>query len=39
VKEQLEHADLKTTIDTYGHPDEAAHRQTAERAATWWRVG
>ena len=37
VKEQLGHADLKTTISDYGHPDQAAHRQVAERAAAWWR--
>ena len=39
VKEQLGHADLKTTISAYGHPDQAAHRQAAERAAAWWRSG
>ena len=38
VKEQLGHADLKTTISAYGHPDQAAHRQAAERAASWWRA-
>jgi integrase len=37
VQQQLGHADLKTTIGTYGHPDQAAHREAAERAAAWWR--
>jgi integrase len=37
VQRQLGHADLKTTIGTYGHPDQAAHREAAERAAAWWR--
>jgi integrase len=39
VQQQLGHADLKTTIGTYGHPDQAAHREAAERAAAWWRSG
>ena len=37
VKEQLGHADIQTTIDLYGHPDQAAHRAAAARAAAWWR--
>jgi integrase len=39
VQQQMGHADLKTTIGTYGHPDQAAHREAAERAAAWWRSG
>ena len=39
VKEQLGHADIQTTIDRYGHPDVAAHREAAARAAEWWREG
>jgi integrase len=39
VQQQLGHADLQTTIGTYGHPDQAAHREAAERAAAWWRSG
>jgi integrase len=39
VQQQLGHADIKTTIDLYGHPDQAAHRQAAERVAAWWREG
>ena len=38
VKEQLGHADIQTTINLYGHPDQAAHREAAARAATWWRT-
>ena len=38
VQQQLGHADLKTTIGTYGHPDRDAHRAAAERAAAWWRA-
>lgn len=37
VKEQLGHADIQTTIDLYGHPDQAAHSEAAVRAAAWWR--
>ena len=37
VQQQLGHADIQTTIDLYGHPDRAAHREAAARAATWWR--
>jgi len=37
VQQQLGHADIKTTIDLYGHPDQAAHRQAAQQAAAWWR--
>jgi integrase len=39
VQQQLGHADIQTTIDRYGHPDEAAHREAAARAAEWWREG
>lgn len=39
VQQQLGHADIQTTIDRYGHPDEAAHREAAARAAKWWREG
>jgi integrase len=38
VKEQLGHADIQTTINLYGHPDQAAHREAAARAAAWWRT-
>ena len=38
VKEQLGHADIQTTINLYGHPDQAEHRAAAERAAAWWRT-
>jgi len=38
VKEQLGHADIQTTIDLYGHPDQAAHSEAAVRAAAWWRT-
>jgi integrase len=37
VQQQLGHKDIQTTIDLYGHPDKAAHRDAAERAAGWWR--
>lgn len=37
VQQQLGHADIKTTIDLYGHPDQDAHRRAAEDAAGWWR--
>jgi hypothetical protein len=39
VQQQLGHKDIQTTIDLYGHPDQAAHRDAAERAAAWWRNG
>ena len=39
VQQQLGHKDIQTTIDLYGHPDQAAHRDAAERAAQWWRNG
>ena len=39
VKEQLGHADIQTTIDLYGHPDQAAHRDQAARLETFWRTG
>ena len=39
VQQQLGHADIQTTIDQYGHPDKAAHREAAARAAQWWRKG
>ena len=39
VQQQLGHRDIQTTINLYGHPDQAAHRQAAERAAAWWRNG
>lgn len=39
VQQQLGHADIQTTIDQYGHPDEQAHREAAARAAAWWREG
>lgn len=39
VQQQLGHKDIQTTIDLYGHPDAAAHRDAAERAAAWWRDG
>ncbi|MFL5847074.1 MAG: tyrosine-type recombinase/integrase [Solirubrobacteraceae bacterium] len=35
VKEQLGHADIQTTIDLYGHPDQAAHAEAAARAGQW----
>jgi integrase len=35
VKEQLGHADIQTTINLYGHPDQAEHRAAAERPAAW----
>jgi integrase len=37
VQQQLGHKDIQTTIDLYGHPDQAAHREAAARAAQWWR--
>jgi len=37
VQQQLGHADIQTTVGLYGHPDQAAHRAAAARAATWWR--
>ena len=37
VQQQLGHKDIQTTIDLYGHPDQAAHRDAAQRAADWWR--
>lgn len=39
VQQQLGHADIQTTIDLYGHPDQAAHREAATSAAAWWRTG
>ena len=33
VQQQLGHRDIQTTIDLYGHPDRAAHREAAARAA------
>jgi integrase len=39
VQQQLGHKDIQTTIDLYGHPDQAAHREAAARAADWWREG
>ena len=39
VQQQLGHKDIQTTIDLYGHPDRAAHRDAAARAAAWWREG
>lgn len=39
VQQQLGHADIQTTIDRYGHPDAAAHREAAAKAAEWWREG
>jgi integrase len=39
VQQQLGHKDIQSTIDLYGHPDQAAHRNAAERAASWWRDG
>jgi integrase len=38
-QQQLGHQDIQTTISLYGHPDQMAHRQAAERAAAWWRTG
>jgi len=37
VQQQLGHKDIQTTIDLYGHPDQAAHRTAADNAAAWWR--
>ncbi len=37
AQQQLGHRDIQTTIDLYGHPDQAAHREAAARAASWWR--
>ena len=37
VQQQLGHADIRTTIATYGHRDQRAHAAAAERAAAWWR--
>jgi integrase len=37
VQQQLGHQDIQTTIDLYGHPDQAAHRAAADSAASWWR--
>jgi integrase len=37
VKEQLGHADIQTTIDLYGHPDQAEHRRQAAQLETFWR--
>lgn len=37
VQQQLGHRDIQTTIDLYGHPDQAAHRLAAQKAAAWWR--
>ena len=39
VQQQLGHQDIQTTIDLYGHPDQAAHRAAADNAAAWWRDG
>jgi len=39
VQQQLGHKDIQTTIDLYGHPDQAAHRAAADKAAAWWREG
>ena len=39
VQQQLGHKDIQTTIDLYGHPDQAAHRAAAAKAAEWWREG
>jgi integrase len=39
VQQQLGHADIQTTIDLYGHADQATHRDLAERAAAWRRSG
>jgi integrase len=38
VQQQLGHADIRTTISTYGHRDQQAHAAAAERAAAWWRI-
>ena len=38
VQAQLGHANLQTTITTYGHADQASFRDTAELAAAWWRT-
>ncbi len=37
VQQQLGHADIRTTISTYGHRDQQAHAAAAARAASWWR--
>jgi integrase len=37
AQQQLGHRDFQTTIDLYGHPDQATHREAAARAASWWR--
>ena len=37
VQQQLGHADIRTTINTYGHRDQQAHAAAAARAAEWWR--
>lgn len=37
VRQQLGHKDIQTTIDLYGHLDQAAHCEAAARAAQWWR--
>jgi integrase len=37
VQQQLGHADIQTTIDLYGHADQATHRELAEHAAAWRR--
>ena len=37
VQQQLGHQDIQTTINLYGHPDQAAHRRAAQDAADWWR--
>jgi integrase len=39
AQQQLGHKDIQTTIDLYGHPDQAAHRDAAARVADWWREG
>jgi integrase len=39
AQQQLGHKDIQTTIELYGHPDKAAHREAAARAAAWWREG
>lgn len=39
VKEQLGHADIQTTIDLYGHPDQAVHREQAASLEAFWRAG
>ena len=37
VQQQLGHADIRTTINTYGRRDQQAHAAAAARAAEWWR--